>query len=221
MKSGFCFKSHKLRYNQCSVSELFSIPEGETVPQISVEDTATLETLIRTYYPVLCRFAEKFLPDASLAKDVVQESFIKLWKSAKSFDSIQALKAYLYTATRNGCLDLIRSRSRLDSRHQQSAAGKEESAELVFAAIVQAESIALIYQAIKSMPVKMQRVFILSYREGMSVSEISAELGMNLKAVKKQKYKALVALRGQLSQRQQPLVSLLSAAALLHESGLS
>lgn len=203
------------------MTELFSIPGGETVPQISVDDTATLETLIRTYYPVLCRFAEKFLPDASLAKDVVQESFIKLWKSAKSFDSLQALKAYLYTTTRNGCLDLIRSRSRLDSRHQQSAAGKEESAELVFAAIVHAESVALIYQAIKTMPAKMQQIFILSYREGMTVSEIATELSMNLKAVKKQKYKALVALRGQLSQRQQPLVSLLAAAALMNDSGIS
>ena len=197
------------------MAELFILPKEEILSQLSAGDTAALETLIRSYYPVLCRFAEKFLPDASLAKDVAQESFIKLWKSGKSFDSIQTLKAYLYAITRNGCLDMIRNRSRLDNRHQQAAADIEEAMEPVLTEIIRAESVALIYQAVKAMPVKMQQVFILSYREGMTVSEIAAHLGMNLKAVKKQKYKALVALRSRFAKRREPLMSLLATVVLM------
>lgn len=183
--------------------------------QFSVADAATLEALIRNYFAVLCRFAEKFLPDASLAKDVVQESFIKLWKSGKSFPSQEALKAYLYTTTRNGCLDLIRSRDRMDNRHQQAAANTEDIIEPVLAEITRSESVALIYQAIKAMPEKMQQVVLLSYREGMTVSEISAQLGMNLKAVKKQKYKALVALRRRFGKHREPLLGLLITASIM------
>ena len=197
------------------MSELFTLPEEELLSRFSVGDPAALETLIRSYYPVLCRFAEKFLPDASLAKDVAQESFIKLWKSDKSFDSLQALKAYLFAITRNGCLDMIRNRSRLDNRHQQAAADIEEAMEPVLTEIIRAESVALIYQAVKAMPVKMQQVFILSYREGMTVSEIAVHLGMNLRAVKKQKYKALVALRGRFAKRREPLLSLLTTVVLM------
>jgi RNA polymerase sigma-70 factor (family 1) len=202
------------------VQDPLLLPEDELSAGFSLKDPDVLETLIRSYYAVLCRYAENFLPDAALAQDIVQETFIKLWKSGKSFDSIKALKAYLYTITRNGCLDLIRSRTRMDNRHQQAAAGGEASTEPVLAAIIRAESIALIYQAVKAMPAKMQEVFILSYREGMTVSEIAAHLGMNVKAVKKQKYKALVSLRGRFANNREPLPGLLIAAAMIYENSL-
>jgi RNA polymerase sigma-70 factor (family 1) len=201
------------------VEDLSELPE-ELMPDLSAKEPAAFETLIRSYYAVLCRFAEKFLPDASLAEDVVQETFIKFWKSDKSFDSIQALKAYLYAITRNGCLDLLRSRNRLQNRHQQVATDSEPAMEPVLTAIIQAESIALIYQAVKAMPEKMQQVFFLSYREGMTVSEIATHLGMNVKYVKKQKYKALVALRGRFANRQQSVLSVLGTVALISDQPL-
>lgn len=200
--------------------EHLSLQEEQFPAGASVEDPDIFEKLIRSYYAVLCRFAENFLPDSSLAQDIVQETFIKLWKSGKSFDSIKALKAYLFTITRNGCLDMIRSRSRMDNRHQQATFDSEETTEPVLAAIIRAESIALIYQAVKAMPPKMQEVFILSYREGMKVSEIATQLGMNVKAVKKQKYKALVALRGRFAQNREPLLGLLITVAMINENGL-
>jgi RNA polymerase sigma-70 factor (ECF subfamily) len=180
-----------------------------------VGDPGTLETLVRSNYAVLCRFAEKFLPDSSLAKDVVQESFIKLWKSAKSFDSQEALKAYLYTTTRNGCLDLLRNRDRLDKKHQRATEDFEEAFDYFLADVIRAESFGSLYRFIKAMPEKMQKVVMLSYQEGLTVSEISAQLDMNLKAVKKQKYKALVALRRRFNQNGQPLLVLLAATSLL------
>jgi RNA polymerase sigma-70 factor (family 1) len=201
------------------LEDLSELPE-ELMPDLSAKEPAAFETLIRSYYAVLCRFAEKFLPDASLAEDVVQETFIKFWKSDKSFDSIQALKAYLYAITRNGCLDLLRSRNRLQNRHQQVATDSEPAMEPVLTAIIQAESIALIYQAVKAMPEKMQQVFFLSYREGMTVSEIATHLGMNVKYVKKQKYKALVALRGRFANRQQSVLSVLGTVALISDQPL-
>lgn len=197
------------------MSDPFTSPEETSQSPISVADHVTLEALIRSYNAVLCRFAETFLPDASLAKDVAQESFIKLWKCGKIFESQQALKAYLYTITRNGCLDLLRSRSRLDKRHQQVGIGQEQAIEPVLTEIIRAESVAHVYQFIKSMPEKMQEVVFLSYKEGMTVSEIAKHLGMNLKAVKKQKYKALVALRGKFGAGNQPLLSLITAAVLM------
>lgn len=197
-----------------------SLPEEELPARLSLEDPNALEQLIRSYYAILCRFAENFVPDASLAQDIVQETFIKLWKSGKTFDSLKALKAYLYAITRNGCLDLIRSRTRMDNRHQQAAAGGQDATEPVLAAIIRAESIALIYQAVKAMPAKTQEIFILSYREGMTVSEIAAQLGMNVKAVKKQKYKALVALRGRFANNREPLLGLLISVVMINENGL-
>ena len=170
--------------------------DEELLQRLSTGDAAALEVIIRIHYAVICRFAEKFLPDSALAQDIAQESFIKLWRSPRNFDSLTALKAWLYTTTRNGCLDMIRNRSRLDDRHHRAAVDEQHAAESVLAEIIRSESIALIYQFVSEMPEKMRQVFLLSYREGMRVSEIAAQLGWKVKAVKKQKYKALVALRG-------------------------
>lgn len=199
------------------MSELSFFSENELLQRLAEGDPSALETIIRSYHAVLCRFAEKMLPDASLAKDVTQECFIKLWRSDRTFDSLKGLKAWLYTITRNGCLDLIRSRSRLDSRHRDATANEEDAGQPVIADIIRAESVALIYQAVKAMPEKMRQIFLLSYREGMTVSEISAHLGMNLKAVKKQKYKALVALRGRFAKNREPLLTVLVAVSLMTE----
>ena len=139
------------------MAELTTLPE-ELLSPLSAGDPAALEILIGAYYPILCRFAEKFLPDASLAEDVVQESFIKLWKSGKTFDTTDALKAYLYTITRNGCLDLVRSRSRLHNRHQQVMANNDPATEPVLSAIIRAESLAMIYQVVNDMPEKMRQI---------------------------------------------------------------
>ena len=196
-----------------------TISDDELLQRLSAGDPAALETLIRTHYAVICRFAEKSLPDAALAQDIAQESFIKLWKSGKTFDTLTALKAYLYTIARNGCLDLIRNRNRLQDRHYQAAAIEQQSIEPVLADIIRAESIALIYQFVQEMPGKMREVFLLSYREGMTVSEIAARLGWKVKAVKKQKYKALVALRGRFGNHTLLLLPLLSAVATWPGSG--
>jgi RNA polymerase sigma-70 factor (ECF subfamily) len=195
------------------VTPKLTFSDEELLERLSAGDPAAFETLIRTQYAVICRFAEKFLPDAALAEDVAQESFIKLWKSGKTFDTLTALKAYLYTIARNGCLDLIRNRNRLQERHYQAAASEVEATEPVLADIIRAESIALIYQYVQEMPEKMREVFLLSYREGMTVSEIAVQLGWKVKAVKKQKYKALVALRGRFGNHSYLLLPLLSAVA--------
>jgi RNA polymerase sigma-70 factor (ECF subfamily) len=57
------------------------------------------------------------------------------------------------------------------------------------------ENLALIYQAVRTLPPKMREVFILSYREGMTVKQISLHLNMKVKAVKNLKYRTLVTLR--------------------------
>lgn len=188
----------------------YTFTDEELLYGLSQREESALQVLFNTYYPVLCRFAEKYLPDASLAKDIVQETFIKLWRSNRAFNSTDALKAFLYTVTRNACLNLVRGRERLHNKHEHAAADTPEASAGAWADIVLAESVALIYKEVQAMPAKMQEIFLLSYREGMPVREIAQQLNMNVKAVKKQKYKALVLLRGKFNKGSQPLAVLLT-----------
>ncbi len=167
---------------------------------ISSGDPTAFRSLILLYFPVLCAFAGKYLPDEALAKDIVQEVFIRLWSGGHTFTTMQGLKGYLFVSVRNGCLNSIRDRERMEARHAK-ALGDQSTAD-----IVESEYLALIYRAVLGLPKKMQEIFYLSYREGMSVKEISLYLGMNPKAVKRQKYKALVSLRRKLGGSQGALI---------------
>lgn len=187
-----------------------TLSEHEILSGLSREDPAALQSLIHVYFPVLCKFAEKFLPDSSLAKDVVQETFINFWSAGQRFQSLKALKGYLFTSTRNGCLNMVRSRERRENRHLALAGTEPEATDPVFTEIVHMENIALVYEAVHSLSPKMQEIFYLSYEEGLTVKEISVRLDMKLKTVKNHKYKTLLFLRGKFGNDRGPLLLFLT-----------
>ena len=191
------------------MADSYSISEQEFLDRLFQKEGAALQMLFETYFPVLCHFAGGFLPDESLAKDIVQETFIKLWHSNRRFDTLAGLKSFLFTVTKNACLNWIRDNKRLEDRHRNAHGLVPDEEDETFNNIVLAESIALIYNEVRTMSPKMQEIFFLSYEHGLSVSEIAAQLNMNVKAVKKQKYKSLAALRTKFSQNPKLLVLLL------------
>ncbi len=186
--------------------------EKELLENFTAGDPLALEELVSTYFPVLCRFAEKFLSDSSLAKDVVQETFIRFWNARKPFDSLHALKAYLFISTKNGCLNLNRGRLRQENRHLEAYArsSEPESFEPYLTEMVRAENLALVYQVVRALPNSMQEIFYLSYEEGMTVKEISIHLDMKLQTVKNHKYKTLLILRSKFGKNRGGLLVLLS-----------
>ncbi len=187
-----------------------TLTEQELLAGLSNGDQAALQELISLYFPVLCRFAEKFLPDSSLAKDVVQETFIKLWNTRPVFESVNALKGFLFVATKNGCLNLNRGRERQENRHLEVSGREPEAVDPIWTEMVRVENLALVYRVVRTLPWKMQEIFYLSYEEGMTVKEISAHLNMNLKTVKNHKYKTLVLLRDRFGNQRGPLLVFLS-----------
>ncbi len=181
------------------MSQLFN--NDELLLKLSQRDPAALEALMEIYFPVLCRFAEKILPDAALAKDAVQDTFINYWRSTQQFASLGNLKAFLLIATRNSCVNSLRGRDRQAKTHRAATAAALLETESIHTEIVKNELLALIYDTVRQMTPAMQEIFYLSFRDGMTVKQISAHLSMNVKAVKKQKYKALVILRTRFGHR--------------------
>ena len=171
------------------------LTETEKLTRLSQGDAAVFREVIEEYFPILCRFAQQYLPDASLAEDVVQEVFIRLWTARISFDNYKALKGYIFTATRNGCLNLSRGRDRQEHRLQDAFGSDPGVTDSILTEIVHMENLALIYQVVRGLPPKMREVFMLSYREGMTVKQISLHLNMKVKTVKTLKYRTLVTLR--------------------------
>lgn len=55
------------------------------------------ETLVRAFHADIYRYAVWLIRDKSIAEDVVQETFLRAWKSLDSLQDEHAAKAWLIT----------------------------------------------------------------------------------------------------------------------------
>lgn len=76
-------------------------------------DLPAFETLVRAHTPAVFAHAVRFFGDANAADDVVQEVWIKVYRSLDSFDGRSRFTTWLYRVTRNTCLDQVRQGKRL------------------------------------------------------------------------------------------------------------
>jgi RNA polymerase sigma-70 factor (ECF subfamily) len=76
-------------------------------------DLEAFETLVRAHTPAVFAHAVRFFGDANAAEDVVQEVWIKVYRSLDSFDGRSKFTTWLYRVTRNTCLDQVRQGKRL------------------------------------------------------------------------------------------------------------
>jgi RNA polymerase sigma-70 factor (ECF subfamily) len=178
--------------------------------RLSNGDATALGELMKSYFPLLCGYAEHFVRDSSLAKDIVQEVFIKLWQYKGRFEAAGNLKAFLYLSTRNGCLNSLRSLERESDRRVKATYLDAREMEAIDESIVRLEYMAEINKVVQQLPLKMREVFRLSFEEGLSIEEIAKKMGISAKTVRNQKYKTLVVLRRHFGQTGIPLLFLIS-----------
>ena len=86
-----------------------------------------VELLFRQYYAGLCKSLYRTLRDASLAEDIVQEVFVKVWDMRHSLRLDEAIPAYLYRSCYHAALNFLKSRKPLTdlSSLEDLAAGSQ------------------------------------------------------------------------------------------------
>jgi RNA polymerase sigma factor (sigma-70 family) len=75
-------------------------------------DEKALELLIQRYLTKVFQFANKYLRNKEEAEDISQEVFVKVWKNIKKFKADLKFKTWLYTITKNACLDFLKKKNR-------------------------------------------------------------------------------------------------------------
>lgn len=160
-------------------------------------DDKAFEQIYKLYFPRLYSFSFKITDDSSLAKDIVQNVFIKIWETRTSlnFDNPEA---FIYRMVRNASLNYIRHIKVVDNlklKLNDHYLGEE----LYYIDLVGNEPYILIEKELEekimniidSLPDRCQAVFRMSRIEGMKNREIAEHMGVSLKAVEKHMSKAL------------------------------
>ncbi len=140
------------------------------------------EVFFKENYSALCRFAYTFLNDADDAEEVVQSTFVKLWKDKEKVNITSSLKSYLYSSVRNSCLNQKKHIEIRESYKQDNKRLLDEGNNLE-AEIEASELKAKINTAIDKLPLQRKRVFVLSRFEGLQYKEIAQKLNISPKTV--------------------------------------
>ena len=84
--------------------------ENHIVELLHERNEKAISLLYENYSDTLYGVAYKVVKDEMLAQDVLQESFVKIWKKADSYDPSKAkLFTWLFRITRNTAIDKLRS----------------------------------------------------------------------------------------------------------------
>ena len=152
-----------------------------------------VEILFRKYYAGLCKSLYKILRDATLAEDIVQEVFLKVWEVRETLKMEDAIQSYLYRSCYNAALNFLKQQKKntdLDNLETTITASDSAERHLNFQ-----ETEAEIQKAIDALPPKTKVVFSLSRFEELSYKEIAERLDISVKSVEKHMGIALQRLR--------------------------
>ncbi len=153
--------------------------------KIRKRDVKAFEFLFKKYYEELVLFANKYLYDQGASEDLVQEIFVFFWENPSKFNSNVSIKRYLYTTTRNRCINHLKKINIVDPFRALDInavldlnLNNDEDVE------IDEKLYNKVIAVIKSMPTAMKAVFELRFISNYKYEEISEELDISINTVK-------------------------------------
>lgn len=187
---------------------------NETANNISVEalktgDREAFATLVESTSTQIYRLALRILGDEQDAEDVLQETYIKAFRSLPDFEGRSSLTTWLYRIAANEALMLIRKRKpQTQSVDEDSSFDSDTESEgmeiadfccLPEGELLSAESRRFLDQAVQNLPENLRVVFVMRDQEGLSIQETAFALGLSENNVKTRLLRARLKLRQELS----------------------
>ena len=139
-----------------------------------------LENLVYTYSDALVRYAYCYVKDTAIAEEMMEDAFVRVLLQKERIYDTPGLKAYLYKATRNRCIDYLR-------RHRREVP-LEDVENVLFTpgadvSVYQSQRDQTVYKCMQALPQQYREVLELAYFERFSVDRICLVTGKRPKQV--------------------------------------
>ncbi len=157
--------------------------EGEWIRRISEGSEESFSRLFDYYRPNIYTTALRIIGDYTLAEEVVQDTFLKVWLKRETLPEIQNFSSWLYTIAQNYTFSALR---KLKRERDRSGLLKKEPA-IGFAAmniIDEKENARVLHQAINRLPGKQQLTYRLMRERGLRREEVAEILHVSPETVK-------------------------------------
>jgi RNA polymerase sigma-70 factor (ECF subfamily) len=155
--------------------------------------TADFKEIYYQYHEQILRFIWLRVNSLELAQDLVQEVFLRVWRTRHKLNPKKSIKSYIYTISNNLVIDYLRKK-RLENSYLSEL--KLQHNNTVNNTIELSTSIKF---AINNLPEKLKTVFLLGRYQGLQYAEIAEICHVSYKTVVVRMSKAIAMLRKELS----------------------
>jgi RNA polymerase sigma-70 factor (ECF subfamily) len=159
-------------------------------------DPDLLDQLIEQYQHRLFRYLVYLSGNRELAKDLFQETWIRVMERGHQYDGRREFSTWLYTVARNLTIDTLRRKSpvSLDGLMGEDAhAGFEpvDARPSAWELAARQEQTEQISAALAGLPAEYREAIVLRFQDGLALEEIAVVTGAPVSTVKSRVYRAM------------------------------
>ena len=167
----------------------------DLIYRVKSRDKHAFETLVNRHQRPVLNFIFRFMGDRTEAEDLTQEVFLRVWKSAGTYQPDAKFTTWLYRIATNLCINKqramhIRKWFAISQPHEQKQKSEDtfipaEGAEIKTSEdlLIDSEQSLHLSNALNDLPTRQRLAIVLKIYDGLSYHEISQIMGRSVSAV--------------------------------------
>ena len=169
--------------------------EGQLIQSLARRDEASFEQVFKTHFKNLHAYACSITKEETVAEEVVQNVFVKLWERSEALSIAGSVTAYLYRAVYNESLNYLKHQKVRSAYGQHVVHTMKNETEHGGKKLQLKELEGRLAEAMNDLPEQCRTIFQMSRFDELKYREIADKLGISVKTVESQMSKALRLLR--------------------------
>ena len=161
-------------------------PDPDLIRAAAEGDHAAFAQLVRAYQGLVWRFLFHLLGDPTLAEDITQETFLKVYKKLDSYQFRSKFSTWVLAVARNAGLDALRRNRRIRTEVDIDVVNDPR----VHGHPAESSSRLELEAAVASLAPKLREAFLLVEVTGLHYEEVARVLGVPIGTVKSRLYHA-------------------------------
>ena len=171
--------------------------------RIADGDASAFRALVNRHADRLLGFAQRLVGDLALAEDIVQDSFLAVWRTAPSWSPKAKVSTWLYRITRNKALDHLRKRRPTVDPDDVVLVDGSDGADRT---IDRRQTGNTVRAALDALPERQRAAIVLVHYELLSGAEASDALEISVEALESLLARGRRALRAALAEQRDDLM---------------
>ena len=178
--------------------------DEELMALLSQGNQPSLAELVRRYQNDIFRFCLHYVRDVERAKEMSQETFIRVYVARERFDASRKFRPWLLCIARNLCLNEIKRKKAvtMESLDEYASTAREESGEVLQSSadgadqiLMAAERKKLLGEALAKLDPESREIVTLRFFERMQARDIAEVVGSTEGAVRTRLHRILKSMR--------------------------